>query len=378
MRRSRRTPSSVAAPNWQDWPGAVPLVRAHGDLGTPASSTLRAAPNPSRCPACGSSAIVFPMLGVAPQLGRTFTAEEEAPGHRVVVISDALWRRRFGAPRGRHRPDAAAQRPAVRDHRRHAAGVSFHSAAPRRLGSDRTSRSVMRTARLALVLRRRPAEARTCRSRRRKQTSSDRQPSSRNSTSEPRRGRDDHADERSRRVRSGADAAGAARRRRARAADRLRQRREPAARAGSTARQREFAIRAALGAGRGAARVAAARGGAAARAGSAALPAALLAWIGTAALAESCRREHQSRAVPRGGRHPAERGRAGVHVRPCRPSPASSSAWCRCSPSARVDAGRGAEVPRRSRRHDSLQHAARCARRPRGRARRRRPRRRPA
>jgi putative ABC transport system permease protein len=34
---------------------------------------------------------------VRPQLGRTFTAAEDEPGHRVAVISDALWRRRFGA-----------------------------------------------------------------------------------------------------------------------------------------------------------------------------------------------------------------------------------------------------------------------------------------
>ena len=44
------------------------------------------------------------MLGVKPQLGRTFTAEEDAPGHDVAVISDGLWRRRFGA-----RPDIIGQ-----------------------------------------------------------------------------------------------------------------------------------------------------------------------------------------------------------------------------------------------------------------------------
>ena len=38
----------------------------------------------------------FQLFGAHTQVGRTFTAEEERPGGtRVVVISDALWTRRF-------------------------------------------------------------------------------------------------------------------------------------------------------------------------------------------------------------------------------------------------------------------------------------------
>jgi putative ABC transport system permease protein len=43
------------------------------------------------------SANLFSTLGVAPALGRTFRADEELPGARAVVISHALWRQRFGA-----------------------------------------------------------------------------------------------------------------------------------------------------------------------------------------------------------------------------------------------------------------------------------------
>jgi putative ABC transport system permease protein len=44
---------------------------------------------------------LFPLLGVAPILGRSFTAAEDAPGGpRAVLLSDALWRSRFGADRG--------------------------------------------------------------------------------------------------------------------------------------------------------------------------------------------------------------------------------------------------------------------------------------
>jgi putative ABC transport system permease protein len=52
---------------------------------------------PERLQGQAVSANLFPMLGAEAALGRTFTAEENQPGHnRVVVLSDALWKRRFG------------------------------------------------------------------------------------------------------------------------------------------------------------------------------------------------------------------------------------------------------------------------------------------
>src|SRR5262249_50921281 len=42
------------------------------------------------------SANLLPMLGGHPLLGRHFTEEEDRPGSdRVVILTDALWRRRF-------------------------------------------------------------------------------------------------------------------------------------------------------------------------------------------------------------------------------------------------------------------------------------------
>ena len=46
------------------------------------------------------SAGIFPMLGVAPLFGRTFTAQEDVTGtEHVAVISYGFWQRRFGADR---------------------------------------------------------------------------------------------------------------------------------------------------------------------------------------------------------------------------------------------------------------------------------------
>jgi predicted permease len=56
---------------------------------------------PERLYGARVSANLFSLLGVQPALGRTFLPEEDAVGsERVVVISDDLWRRRFGSDPG--------------------------------------------------------------------------------------------------------------------------------------------------------------------------------------------------------------------------------------------------------------------------------------
>src|SRR5262245_9078041 len=46
-----------------------------------------------------ASSGLFRMLGGQPQFGRTYTAEEEQANAAVAVLSDGLWRRRFGGDR---------------------------------------------------------------------------------------------------------------------------------------------------------------------------------------------------------------------------------------------------------------------------------------
>ncbi|MGE5204780.1 MAG: ADOP family duplicated permease [Chlamydiota bacterium] len=59
---------------------------------------------PDRIIGARVSASIFPMLGIAPALGRVFTPEEDAPGRNVAVLSYGLWQRRYGG-----RPDIVGQ-----------------------------------------------------------------------------------------------------------------------------------------------------------------------------------------------------------------------------------------------------------------------------
>ncbi|MEN3336791.1 MAG: hypothetical protein V7647_467 [Acidobacteriota bacterium] len=69
-------------------------------VGLTFNMTLTGAGEPEEVPFQYVSASFFPVLGVAPALGRPFTADEDRPNARVVVVSDRLWKRRLkGDPR---------------------------------------------------------------------------------------------------------------------------------------------------------------------------------------------------------------------------------------------------------------------------------------
>jgi putative ABC transport system permease protein len=88
----------VSAPNYLDWQRGVKAFEQTG-IWEQLTFNLSGDGAAERVKGIRTSASTFAMLGVKPQLGRTFTADEDAPGHDVAVISDGLWRRRFGARR---------------------------------------------------------------------------------------------------------------------------------------------------------------------------------------------------------------------------------------------------------------------------------------
>lgn len=61
-------------------------------------ATLSNSQSAERVTIAATTASMFQTFGLRPQLGRGFTADEDQPGRNgVVVLSDALWRRAFGA-----------------------------------------------------------------------------------------------------------------------------------------------------------------------------------------------------------------------------------------------------------------------------------------
>jgi putative ABC transport system permease protein len=63
--------------------------------------TLTGGGDAERIVAAEVSSALFPLLGVNPSLGRTFTADEEKVGRdQAVIVSEAFWKRRSGADPG--------------------------------------------------------------------------------------------------------------------------------------------------------------------------------------------------------------------------------------------------------------------------------------
>src|SRR5262245_9954452 len=83
--------------NYVDWRDQARSFESFGAF-RPLIMTIGGGSEPERVPAKMITASALPALGVAPALGRGFTADDDRAGAAgVVLLSDALWRRRFGA-----------------------------------------------------------------------------------------------------------------------------------------------------------------------------------------------------------------------------------------------------------------------------------------
>jgi putative ABC transport system permease protein len=93
--RNPISPAEIVA--WRDQSGAFADMAAFRQT----SCVLSGGGQPEEDPCEMAESKLFPLLGVAPVMGRNFSpAEDKEEGPRVAILSYALWRRRFGADAG--------------------------------------------------------------------------------------------------------------------------------------------------------------------------------------------------------------------------------------------------------------------------------------
>jgi putative ABC transport system permease protein len=85
----------LSAPNYLDWRARG---RSFEEMGAfeRTDYNLATEGEPERVPAARITASLLPTLGMAPAAGRVFGADEDRPGSTVALISQSLWKRRFG------------------------------------------------------------------------------------------------------------------------------------------------------------------------------------------------------------------------------------------------------------------------------------------
>ena len=92
----KNTPSPA---NFLDWAQQNTVFSAMAATAQ-RSYNLTGAGEPERLDGRRVSANLFDLLGVRPLIGRSFVPEEDKPGTRVVILSEGLWKRRFGQDAG--------------------------------------------------------------------------------------------------------------------------------------------------------------------------------------------------------------------------------------------------------------------------------------
>ncbi|MGA9570825.1 MAG: ABC transporter permease, partial [Candidatus Acidiferrales bacterium] len=86
---------AVSYPDFADWRSQNHVFQdmaAYMD----SSYALTGIEQPAHLAAANVSASMFNVLGVSPELGRNFLPEDDEPHHHVAILSDRLWKERFG------------------------------------------------------------------------------------------------------------------------------------------------------------------------------------------------------------------------------------------------------------------------------------------
>ena len=93
--------NNVVSPgNFIHWREMNQVFEEIAAVGLTFNITIAGQGDPFEVPFQFVTAEFFPVLGVQPVLGRWFTADEDRPGSRVAIISDRLWRARLGSDPG--------------------------------------------------------------------------------------------------------------------------------------------------------------------------------------------------------------------------------------------------------------------------------------
>jgi len=96
MPRDRKT-NVVSPGNFIHWRELNQSFKDLAAVSMTFRTTLTGAGDPTELPVQYISGTLFGILGVRPAIGRDFTPQEDAPGVGAVAISDRLWRNRFGS-----------------------------------------------------------------------------------------------------------------------------------------------------------------------------------------------------------------------------------------------------------------------------------------
>ena len=94
------TESNNSVPDFQDWTAQSQAFSHTAFYWTGSAALSMQGGEPERVPRAGVSSAFFDLLGVQPMLGRSFLAQEDQPNTTTVaILSEGLWKRRFGSDR---------------------------------------------------------------------------------------------------------------------------------------------------------------------------------------------------------------------------------------------------------------------------------------